>query len=193
MISTTFVHNVRPLSLFPAQLHSADGTGGWHDPLFDYSVFVSNFFKWVLCPFVCVCKKWVCLAEGRCWNHSSSLYNTMPRLTRFGGQGSGVHYQVINRSKFPDYETQGHLGQAQDAERIAALIIAGLAQNSVLPLCTRFHICVPTWLQILLQIIHAVADLTPLNYRMYPLLQWRREKSVARIFRILEFRDLCGN
>ena len=46
----------------------------------------------------------------------------------------------------------------------------------------------------LLQIIHAVADLTPLNYRMYPLLlQWRREKSVARIFRILEFRDLCGN
>ena len=29
----------------------------------------------------------------------------------------------------------------------------------------------------------------PPNYRMYPLL----EKSVVRIFRILEFQDLCGN
>ena len=137
MISTTFVHNVRPLSLFPAQLHSADGTGGWHDPLFDCSAFVSNFFKWVLSSFVCVCKKRVCLAEGRCWNHSSSLYNTMPRLTRFGGQGSGVHCQVINRSKFPDYETQGHLGQAQDAERTTTLIIAALAQNSFPYLCSN--------------------------------------------------------
>ena len=43
-----------PLSLFPAQLHSAHGTGGWHDPLFDCSVFVSNFFQ-VSVMLLCVC------------------------------------------------------------------------------------------------------------------------------------------
>ena len=86
---------------------------------------------------LCVClQKWVSLDEGWCWNHSSS-YNTMPKLTRFGGQGSGVHCQVINRSKFPDYETQGHLGQDQDAERSTTLIIAALAQNSFPYLCSN--------------------------------------------------------
>ena len=141
---------------------------------------------------LCVClQKWVSLDEGWCWNHSSS-YNTMPRLTRFGGPRFWGSLPGNKSVEIPRLWDTGAFRAGPGCRKNYGSYSIALLEISFTS--SRFHICVPTWLQILLQIIHAVADLTPLNYRMYPLLpQWRREKSVARIFRILEFRDLCGN
>ena len=108
---------------------------------------------------LCVClQKWVSLDEGWCWNHSSS-YNTMPRLTRFGGPRFWGSLPGNKSVEIPRLWDTGAFRAGPGCRKNYGSYSIALPEISFTS--SRFHICVPTWLQILLQIIHAVADLTP--------------------------------